>query len=453
MDKILMNEILRKTVAAGLALVVMLVMVITATYAWMTFSVAPETQGIQLSLAGSSTIMIAPDVTRVVNGKIYHYPGKFSQNLNFNQYAQYGFLNSIDGLSPVSTADGVHWFLPTCYDINDEEVVNGLAVAGGLRPINDFYLDTKLEYANLIAPGSSQQGNYVCLDFWVVSPNVDYYLRVAQGDEEEGSYLIELMKPVESASGGNELAETLGSIASSARVGFLINEETVLDDTIMYYAESGNCPSAYTSLRGNYSEIGKDKLAFSEYNFTIYEPNADLHPYGTNGIYTETKPVAWDEGGAYLKDVSDYLCVQLTNGWCEGVSDDYIKETFETATAGKSYSSLSEAESDFYYGYLQGNVASYVTKGNFITYTSALYDAMTGGRVSAEALGVIEQSGATEDVVLVHLEKNIPQRIRMFIWIEGQDSDCVGNLDNVSFALGLELSGSRIDDKTRKFDQ
>jgi len=41
------------------------------------------------------------------------------------------------------------------------------------------------------------------------------------------------------------------------------------------------------------------------------------------------------------------------------------------------------------------------------------------------------------------LEKNIPQRIRMFIWLEGQDPDCIGFADSVPFAIGLELAGGR----------
>ena len=106
-----MNKIFRKTIAVGLMVVITLVIVITATYAWMLYSAAPEVQGIQLSLGGSSTILLAPNVTQVVDGKTYHYPGKFSQMLNFNQYEQYSYLNTIDCLSPVSTADGQHWFL------------------------------------------------------------------------------------------------------------------------------------------------------------------------------------------------------------------------------------------------------------------------------------------------------------------------------------------------------
>lgn len=444
-----MNKIVRKIIAMGLMLVILFIMVITVSYAWLTQSIAPEVQGIQVSLAGSSTILLAPNVTQIINGNIYHYPGRFSQNLSFNNYKQYDYLNAIDGLSPVSTADGLHWFLPSYYGVNDKEVLNGMAVPGGLKPIEDFYLDTKLEFANVIEPSSSQMGNYISLDFWVVAPNTDYYLRIAQGDESGGSYVIELMQPAEGEDGGYELVETLGSVASSVRIGFLINSDKVIDDTMIHYVNSGNCPSAYTSLRGHYQERGESIYGFESSRFIIYEPNGDFHLYGTNGMYYETKPVGMGENGAVLADIRDNLTVQLTNNWSEGVNSKYyIQEVFKTATVGKDYSSVSEMNSDFYGRYLQGNLSAYVNKGDFVTNTSALYDAMVNGKVSKEAMEGLDLSGATNDAVLVHLERNTPQRIRMFIWIEGQDSDCIKNLDNVSFALGLELAGSKIDDET-----
>ena len=442
-----MNKIFRKTIAVGLMVVITLVIVITATYAWMVYSAAPEVQGIQLSLGGSSTILLAPNVTQVVDGKTYHYPGKFSQMLNFNQYEQYSYLNTIDCLSPVSTADGQHWFLPTYYGANDDAVLNGMASAGQLRPYRDFYLDTTLEYANLTGADSTQMGNYICLDFWVVSPNTDYYLRVAQGDENSGSYVIDLMDPINDPNGGYSLVDIMGSVAASARVGFLVNSEPVLDDTMMYYAESGNCPSAYTSLRGNYQETGDNIRPFSENKFVIYEPNGDFHPQGVNGIYSETKPIAWVNGEASLADIRDNLCVQLTNKWYDGTVDRYyIEEVFKAATMGKHYFSTEQVKADFYQQYLQGNVSGYVDKGDFITYTSDLYNSMVDGVVTSDYMNDIERSGATEDVTLVHLEKNVPQRIRMFIWVEGQDLDCMRSLNEISFALGLELAGSKIDE-------
>ena len=46
-----------------------------------------------------------------------------------------------------------------------------------------------------------------------------------------------------------------------------------------------------------------------------------------------------------------------------------------------------------------------------------------------------------EEYYIVKLEKNVPQRIRMFVWLEGQDVDCALSAFADSLALGLELAG------------
>ena len=56
----------------------------------------------------------------------------------------------------------------------------------------------------------------------------------------------------------------------------------------------------------------------------------------------------------------------------------------------------------------------------------------------------IPQANANESSTIVTLERNTPQRIRMFIWLEGQDADCVSSTAVSSFALRIELAGSTI---------
>lgn len=452
-----MTKIAQKLIASCLVLAILTVMVVAVSFAWRTISSAPEASGIQISLGGGNTILMAPDQTKIENGKIYHYPGKFNQRLNFNQYAQYDYLNAVTGLTPVSTADGLHWYLPTYYDANDEAVINGSAVAGQLKPVSEFFLDSDLAYANLTDAEAAKRGNYVCLDFWVVSPGADYDLRISRGDDGDGSFVIELMEPVQdgNASDTYTLTDTSGVVASSVRVGFLVDHNTVMDDTMLHYAESGNCPPEYTSLRGSYQEVGEHIKYSSAYNFTIYEPNGDLHPNGINGTYTETRPIAWDGGDAVLADIRDCLTVQTTNKWSVGeTADYYLQEVFRAATVGKSYSSATEAKNDFYRKYLQGLVHPYIDQGQFIANTATLYDAMEQGTVSKEAMETLEHSGATIDTCVANLEKNVPQRIRMFVWIEGQDVDCAGITTETSFALGIELAGSQIrtNGKTRQED-
>ena len=62
--------------------------------------------------------------------------------------------------------------------------------------------------------------------------------------------------------------------------------------------------------------------------------------------------------------------------------------------------------------------------------------------VVSENVDRLPTLGATEDTYIVRLEKNVPQRIRMFVWLEGQDVDCV-NLERViNIALSIELAGA-----------
>ena len=99
-----------------------------------------------------------------------------------------------------------------------------------------------------------------------------------------------------------------------------------------------------------------------------------------------------------------------------------------------------EIKAAFYGEYLQYQVMPYVNKGSFVQMTSALY--AYGGTVGAEQLTGLNQAGATDDVIIVQLEKNVPQRIRMFIWLEGQDIDCTGSIGAQDLALSIELAGS-----------
>lgn len=441
-----MNSVLRRLIATGTMLAILLVMVATVSYAWLTFSTAPELSGVQISLGGRGTILIAPDQTKLTEEGVYHYPGKFSDTLHFNFYEQYGYLGSLAGLSPVSTADGLHWYLPTFYGARDETVLSGEAIAGGLKPTAEFALDGNLSYANLTDGDQARRGSYVYLDFWAVSPAKDYNLRLAQGDEKGGSFVIDLLSPTEGESGGYTLEEIHPSAAASVRVGFLVNHNLLTDDSITYYAQSEAYSSSYTKLRGSYQEKGESILYSSQYLFTIYEPNADLHPTGENGTYLETKPLGWDGGRVVLSDVRDRTAVQLCNRWHEGTTEKYyIQEAFRAAVHGKKYVMAQQAERAFYREYLQYNLLPYIDKGEFIESTSMLYDALADGAVSADTLREIPTAGAATDVILARLEQNVPQRIRMFVWLEGQDADCVDLGESVTFALGMELAGSQVE--------
>lgn len=445
-----MKKAFLKLIAAFMSLILAAAMVVTMSYAWMTLSTTPIAEGLQISIGGGNVILIAADQTQTVDGETYHFPAKFNQTLNFNAWDAYDYLDEVGALSPVSTADGVNWIIPEYYDLDDLAVHNGEAVAGQMKPMSAFTLDTALTYGNLTREEQADRGRggYVYLDFWVVSPGTDYQLRISQGDENGGSYLLELQEPADGDGDAYTLTATAGSAAASARVGFLVNEDLVTDDSMRYYQNSLGYDDRYTRLRGIFHEEGEIAWQSGSSRFTIYEPNADLHPEGVAGSYAVTSPLTWESGSISPTDVGDRLAVQLTNSWKAyshtGVS---LEELFQTALVGKSFDSLDEVKNAFYHDYLQDQLMPYVNKGSFIQNTASLYSLVGGdGTVDPSELEALGKAGATDDICIVSLEKNTPQRIRMFVWLEGQDVDCVNALGDLDLALSIELAGSKIDE-------
>ena len=88
---------------------------------------------------------------------------------------------------------------------------------------------------------------------------------------------------------------------------------------------------------------------------------------------------------------------------------------------------------------MQGQVSPYLSTGLFYQDTAALYGAAAQGTVAG-----VQTAGASDGAVIARLERNTPQRIRMYIWLEGQDPDCRNDsaILTSQIALKLELAGS-----------
>lgn len=440
-----------KLVVAVISILMATAMVVTVSYAWMTISDNPVLTGIQVTIGGGTTILLAPDVTQQLeDGTVVHYPGTFSNRLNFNQEKGYEYLQMVLGLSPVSTVDGVTWVMPAFYDANDEEVKNESAQVGDLKPYHQFQTETNLGHANLTAgeEGTAKAGHYIYLDFWVVSPGEDYNLHLSQGDSDGGSYLVELPRVVDDGAGGYKLEAPDQAAAASARIGFWVNRAVAGNANMVAYVQSMYDNGSYDKLLGDYPEknetASRDPAAD---RFLIYEPNGTLHPeVGTDGDYQTTWPLGVLDNEIYQLNIpSGCLAVQLRNEMAVDESGIYTLNTpLQTALFGKTFETLEQAEQILYRQYLQGQLAQYVNRGQFVGNMSVLEDYATAGAgyVSAEKLDNSLLSTATDDVVLTQLERNVPQRIRMYIWLEGQDADCTNNAAGALLALNIQLSGS-----------
>lgn len=444
----------KKLIAVVLMLALTACMVVTVTYAWLTVSKNPAVNGIQVTIGGGKTILLAPDVTQTLaDGTVVHYPGTFSDKLVFSRYEAYNYLGDLGGLMPVSTADGLTWMSPTYYTASDEAVQKGLAFAGQIKPFSAFAVDSTLANANLTRDEISTAGcSYVYLDFWIVSPGSGYQIRVARGEEEGGSFLIDLPYPIVGSGtvSGYTLMETDSSAGASLRIGFLVNQDVVTDGSMLEYQRSPGFSGVYTHLLGVYPEKNQPSDMGSS-RFTIYEPNGTLHSAASgveNGSYVVTQPLKWEFGGVNPADISSILAVQQSSTWKLAADGNglQLEAAFQTALAGKDAPGTEEAFSLFYRNALQGQVAHYVSKGQFFTSTKNLYSyaSLNGnGIVPKDTIdSILAVSGATDDVYITELERNVPQRIRMFIWIEGQDVDCTADAALSNFTISLELAGS-----------
>ena len=451
-----MKPIARKLSTAVVALVLTVAMVVTASYAWFTLSDSPVLSGMQVSIGGGDTILIAPDLssTDSQSGITYHYPGYFKETLIFSQYSQYDYLKSAAGLTPVSTADGVHWFTAEWYDYNDPAGLNGEMTAGSLKPITEFSLDTDLTYANLTAEEreQAQKGSYIYLDFWVVSPGADCTLRVSSGEAGDGSYLVETKNPVKGVGeNGYALETSAGYAAASARVGFLVCQDRIVDEkNLAAYRGSLTYNQDYKILKGMYQQKGEPTLYTSGYRFTVYEPNADLHPDGnlTQGAYYVTSPVGYQGGQIISADMRYKMAVQYANRWWNageivGTTIDQEFEMWRQTQELSTGMSPEEIRQDFYGDHLQWSLGAYVRAGGFVPYAANLYSPTNGTSVISPEMIASGgyAAGATVDTHIVHLEKNVPQRIRMFIWLEGQDVDCQNLSQVLDLVLSIELAG------------
>ena len=390
-----MNKIHTKLLSVVITLVLSMVLLISTSYAWLVLSSSPAVAGIQVSIAGGSTVLIAPDIQGVApDGSIYHYPGHFSDEMNFAEQDAYDYLESLGNLNPVSTVNGVDWVIPSYYTGNDVEVQKGHVPTGAIRDIKEFVVDSELGYANLSANDqkSIEKGHYIYLDFWVVSPAAGYKLRVSTGldDPSAGSFVTELLGLTETKT-GESVPETKTGITSAVRVGFLVNDLLITDQSMAAYAASPYFDDRYSHLRGFYQEPDTGTVYLDANRFIIYEPNADSHPAypELEGLYMETKPL--------------------------GLKNSVIAER-------KILSNPSTLLT------VQRSDEAFVTKMANLSDRLNLFDVN------------VPVAGATDDVYMIELEKNGPQRIRMFLWLEGQDVDCVEQIAGSSFAVNIELA-------------
>ena len=417
-----------KLFSAVMLMLVSITMIVCTSFAWLTLSDSPALSGIKITIGVDTSIKIAQNINEVVDGIEVNYPSKFVSTAT---------LETPDALlSPVSTADGINWFIP----IYDEkgQIIEGESI---------FLLDDTSMYHN------SKDGGYISLDFWLVSPLDECYVRICSGtDNETGTYVVQLPESIKSFTNdsGYVLNDNYATLSSSARVGFLVNDEDITsNEDIIAYANSRNYEKVYRSLKGVYNDT-------SSKDFAIFEPNGLIHPNEghaviytddgfnsvmlRNGEYWITNPIGIDDEGIIGPvDIRDRLIVQTESGWAKAEDGSLIINEMYQA-----YLYLSDDPSleDFYENTIHNSFVQYVYAGNLIKNSWELYMGSNLNYATKDEVFMMSKTNAVVPNEIVKLEKNVPQRVRMFVWIEGQDVDCNASLADEVIAIRLELAGS-----------
>ena len=502
-----------KIYLAGISLLMALIMLVTASVAWFTISTAPEISGIQVGIYADRTLLLSSDNT---------------------EYVQYLDLSSkfkdLAPLHPVSTVDGLNWFIPT-YN----------SKTGELRDASEFILDDKLEYANIIkvesVPGdyyedttpdliegeiqdNANKGYYVYADFWMktedeggcnVRLTIPHYAEFDTNSGSDFKTAFDRQKDAE-----EEVAQgwygsyvlnseyilgedgTVGLVSREAetamRVGLLLNPDDPPereDDDDDGDESSGTESSApESSDPDDDGEDEEDVYADEKNKFFIYEPNADIRsafnkPLGTynksevdyilgykfnsesykDGTYFVTQPLAKQK---YTRTVEQKGIDESTGEeTVEEVEEDYfggkvvdITDYDKTKLIVQKHSewdleSLAQKLNDG--GVPNSNDVVY-PMGGFLN-TETLYEMLTGedaNDVNTTESGIeinnpnrlVDVSGMTTDIagssIIVKLEKEKPIRVRLFIWLEGQDVDCWNDIAAGRFIVNLELAGETL---------
>lgn len=423
-------------------LLIAIVLITVTSFAWLTVSESPAITQIKVNISGSSNVLIAPDSVQVIDGVGYSVPGAFGDSLNVSDYTIYDYLEYLKGLMPVSTADGLQWIIPDYYDSKDDAVKAGTAFESMIKPIEEFWVDTSLEYANLTTEDDvDYNGSYVYLDFWVVAP-VAYELRIATstGDEtQSGSFVVDLM---DVATDGETywLEDTATGAASAIRVGLQVSDATYSDAVVQTYLnENEDAWDSFVGLAGVYQAEGEtylqDYFPYASDSFIIYEPNGTVETEDDDGTvnYTITYPLTVVEGLIQETDVSDILTVQQSSSWNEELLNTSLLRVSQNIP--KAIVTAEDMTNYFFLDVLSSNYSYYVSKGLFYAETAALYQAV--GTVTP-----LEKAATTDDAVITTLQANKPQKIRMYIWVEGQDADATNVIAESDLLINIELAGA-----------
>ncbi len=436
----MMGKTKAKLMATATMLLISVVLLAGASLAWFTISTNPEISGMQVILFTDRALVVSktPDQE------------DFTQSIDLSEMFMY-----YAPLKPISTVDGKHWFMPTY----DEET-------GLLNPVSEFLLATE-ENANVLVYNMTDAGEYIEMtekEYLAASDKGYYvYCEFYLATEYEEDVRVTLSAPDREKNNleawewnpefANEHSYKYGSYALAAyekdpengklysidnnaqtalRVGFLIEDEAAEGATgsrFVIYEPNADQRSDFS--KKPFTENGKTDFYIHQYNLI---PNTNYTEGGTEpkflnyvpNSYIPTVPVGpktLADGtvvGELTPIADEDLIVQLAGQWKYSSVQSKIMN-------GQGVNS-NDVE---FFGKFVDKTSS-VTKG-LNQYGIHEFGTQTGYDLASDTM-IVTLKGRNSDGTLN------PTKIKMFIWLEGQDPDCWNDIAGGSFMVNLEFA-------------
>ena len=277
------NRIKAKLFVTALSLTIAMLMLVGATYAWITISTNPEITGMRVNIYAKRTILISDtDNPQSPNAWVEHID--VSDKL--------GFYNQ---LVPVSTYDGVHWYIPT-YKLSQSDsnmgtlnnpnrfildltptnryankllyssVPGGVTTVNGTRLGSKYILDTNVTATPLSGGAkidAEKLGYYLYTDLWLMTEEDEVDVRLSIPVNQDG---------LTGATSRNDLEGWFGTyVLPKLQVTETTDPNT--NETTRTYKSLSN--GSETAFRVGFLFYGDADNPNTPTDFFIYEPNAD----------------------------------------------------------------------------------------------------------------------------------------------------------------------------------
>lgn len=381
-----MKKVSLKLIVSISGILLAVTMLLGASYAWLTVSVTPEVRGL--------VIQIVPSGKEIPFELSIDYDTA-KENATWTTQLHLTDLIKNYTLRPISTADGEHWYLPR-YNAKGD--------------INGFW---EVDLADCANRANTEDNYLVYTDVWVKTRNEDTpqdmllsYPISKAGDTENyyGSYV--LWEPTWDEEGNLRTNDAMASL----RIGFRFMEEDTqgsgLGELYVYEpnADMRSDDFGETLKVEPHYQMGELTYIYTDPNFNnLVKKYEDSYEEGTyySTLVPKYEPDAEDDWILVdlRQQLGDRLIVQKTSYWAEGTLKNGQKITSRNVS----------------------NIGKFYTIGTNGSFGKELEP------VNGEALTTVSHGKV--------------QKMRIYIWLEGQDIDCWNQIVEGNIYANLEFMG------------